>query len=164
MNEMYRVVQNMRKLGISDAEIRRTLKKNKVAEVTALMQGRFVPFKPSKEIRKRVRQNGNNLPMSEIFRIRNEFRSRKLGAQPEPEAQVEEPRTPDLAPSAPQTQQPVAAAVPPPAAAQAGAVPAQVAAPAPTSQPQGSGGIIGLLSSGNPIDALKNLQIFERNQ
>lgn len=161
MNEMYRVVQNMRKLGIPDSEIRKTLKKNKVAEVTALMQGRFVPFKPSKEIRKRVRENDNKLPMSDIFRIRNELRGLRLGTQPELEPQVEETRS-----FVPQpVEQPVAAAVPPPAAAQAGAVPAQVAAPAPTtSQPQGSGGIMGLLSSGNPIDALKNLQIFERNQ
>lgn len=162
MNEMYRVVQNMRKLGIPDAEIRRTLKKNKVAEVTALMQGRFVPFKPSRDIKKRVRENGNSLPMSDIFRIRNELRGLNLGAQPEPEPQVEETRTPDLAPS--QAQQPVAAAAPPPpAVAQAGAVPAQMAAPAPTSQQQDSSGIMSFLG-GNPIDALKNLQIFQRNQ
>lgn len=156
MNEMYRVVQNMRKLGIPDSEIRKVLKKNKVAEVTALMQGRFVPFKPSKEIRKRVRENGNKLPMSDIFAIRNELRKLKLGAQPEPEAQVEAPRTTVLET---QPQQPAAAPTSSVVPAQAGVAPApNAAAPAPTSQPDPS-----LLGS-NPIDALKNLQIFQRQQ
>ena len=156
MNEMYRVVQNMRKLGIPDSEIRKVLKKNKVAEVTALMQGRFVPFKPSKEIRKRVRENGNKLPMSDIFAIRNELRKLKLGAQPEPEAQVEAPRT--FVPK-PVEQQPAAAPTSAVVPAQAGVAPVpNAAAPAPTSQPDPS-----LLGS-NPIDALKNLQIFQRQQ
>ena len=162
MNEMFYVIENMRKLGVSNAEIRRTLKKNRVANVSELMRGEFVPFKPSKEIKKKVRDNDNRLPISELNRVRREFRKLKLGTQPEPEPQVQESRP--LVLDEPE-QQPVAATATPPAVAQAGAAPAQTtAAPAPTSQPQSSGGILPLLSGGNPIDALKNLQIFQRTQ
>ena len=162
MNEMFYVIENMRKLGVSDSEIRRTLKKNRVANVSELMRGDFAPFKPSKEIKKKVRDNDNRLPIPELNRIRREFRKLKLGTQPEPEPQVQESRP--LVLDEPD-QQPVAATATPPAVAQAGAAPAQTtAAPAPTSQPQSSGGILPLLSGGNPIDALKNLQIFQRTQ
>lgn len=155
MNEMYYVIENMRKLGIPDAEIRRTLNKNKVANVSQLMRGKFVPFAPSKEIKKRVRDNGNKLPISEINAIRREFRGRDLGVQPEPEAQTEAPRTFVLEPVEQSAAAPTSSVVP----AQAGVAPAPTAAaPAPTSQPDAS-----LLGS-NPIDALKNLQIFQRQQ
>ena len=157
MNEMFYVIENMRKLGISDSEIRKTLRKNKVANASDLLRGKFVPFVPSREIKKKVRENDNRLPRAELNAIRREFRQRKLGVQPEAETQELETRT--FVPK------PVAATATPPAVAQAGAAPAQTtAAPAPTSQPQSSGGILPLLSGGNPIDALKNLQIFQRTQ
>ena len=71
-----------------------------------------------------------------------------------------EPRTEAPVSEAPaQTVQPVAAVATPPATAQAGAVPAPSSAPAPNTQ-----STLALLSSGNPIDALKNLQIFQRQQ
>ena len=161
-NEMYRTIQNMRKSGMADSEIRRALKKNKVADASQLMRGVFVPFSPSGTIKKKVRDNGNRLPISEINKIKREFRQLKLGAQPEPEPQVQESRP--LVLDEPD-QQPVAATANPPAVAQAGAAPAQTtAAPALSSQPQNSGGIMSFLSSGNPIDAIKNLQIFQRTQ
>ena len=153
-NEMYRTIQNMRKSGLSDGEIRRALKKNKVANVNDLMRGRFVPFTPSSEIKKRVRSYGNRLPMAEINAARREFRQRKLG-EPVPEAQAEETPLLDLGtPAQPAAQQPVidlglpttAPATPPPNLG------------APQQQPDTS-----LLGS-NPIDILKNLQIFQRQQ
>ena len=156
-NEMYRTIQNMRKSGLSDAEIRRALKKNKVANVGALMQGRYIPFSPSTEIKKRVRSYGNQLPLEEINAVKNEFRQRRLGEPVEP--QVEETPTLDLepvsqAPTIAPTQQ-VAADDAPPSLAQAGGAP--LGTPR-TSPPDPS------LLGGNPIDALKNLQLFQRLQ
>ena len=134
-NQMYRTIENMRKSGMTDSEIRRALKNNKVANASDLMRGRFDPFTPSPEIKKRVRQNGNKLPISELNAIRREFRQRRLGA-PVPEPQVQEATTPDLgsllgAATSPQPQ--VAATTPPPVVAQAGPATAPSAGPAPTS-------------------------------
>ena len=63
-NEMYRTIQNMRKSGMADSEIRRALKKNKVADASQLMRGVFVPFSPSGAINKkssRQRQPTSNI-------------------------------------------------------------------------------------------------------
>jgi hypothetical protein len=160
MNEMYQVIQNMRKLGVSDMEIRRTLKKNKVANVSQLMRGQFVPFSPSSEIKKRVRDNGNRLPMAQINAAKMQLRQRKLGAQPEPEPVSEDLETRTFVPQP--TEQSAAALPSSTVPAQAGAAPAPQSAPAPSSQPQDAAGVLPLLGSG--LDALKNLQIFQRTQ
>jgi hypothetical protein len=153
-NEMYRTIQNMRKSGLSDAEIRRALRKNKVANISELMRGKFVPFTPSSEIKKRVRSYGNRLPMAEINAARREFRQRKLG-EPVPEAQVEEPAVIEVETPA---QQPVQQApVSSPSFTLTPATPPSNLG-APQQQPDTS-----LLGS-NPIDILKNLQIFQRQQ
>jgi hypothetical protein len=135
MQEMYRNVENMRRLGMSDGEIRRAMKKNKVANISELMRGEFVPMKVSSEIRRRVRENDNDLPMGDLNSIRYELMGRRLD-----EPLVEEEAPADFDPSrlvpvseAPTPSQPVAATTPPPVAAQAGVRPAPSAAPAPTS-------------------------------
>lgn len=159
--EMYNVIEDMRTIGLNDQQIRKVFKDAGIAGYKKLLirkQGKPNPLFDVPSVgpsaRKNMRQNDLSFPREEINQIRDEYRNKTL-LNPEP--QVEETRTPDLAPS--QAQQPVAAAAPPPpAVAQAGAAPAQMAAPAPTSQPDAS-----LLGS-NPIDALKNLQIFQRTQ
>ena len=159
MNEMYRTIENMREMGMEPSEIRRALKKNKVAEVSALMRGDFIPFAPSSEIRKRVRENGNNLPLKEINEIRNSLRSRKLGEAPAPETQEQEPTTMDLGPVTPVQSQPVAAGtVPPSVPAQAGAVSAPLTAPASPSI-RNSPAFMG----SDPFSALKNMLTFGNN-
>jgi len=159
MNEMFYVIENMRKLGISDPEIRRTLKKNKVANVSDLMRGKFVPFVPSSDIKKRVRQNNNRLPMSEINDIRRELRGRKLGVPLEPETQEFVPQPVDLGPVTSVQSQPVAAGtVPPSVPAQAGAVPAPQSAPA-SSSVRNNPAFMG----GDPFSALKNMLTFGNN-
>jgi len=135
-----------------------------VANVSQLMRGQFVPFSPSSEIKKRVRDNGNRLPMAQINAAKMQLRQRKLGAQPEPEP-VSEPVTEDLETRTfvPQPTEQSAAALPSSTVpAQAGAAPAPQSAPAPSSQPQDAAGVLPLLGSG--LDALKNLQIFQRTQ
>ena len=161
-NEMYQTIQNMRKSGMSDAEIRRALKKNKVANIGALMQGRYIPFSPSTEIKKRVRGYGNILPLAEINEIKSEFRQRRLG-EPVQEPQVEETPTLDLepvsqAPTITAPTQPVAAAVAPPSAAQAGGV-IPLASPAPSSALAQQQSSLQLVGGGNPINQAKNAQI-----
>tara|TARA_R100000030_G_scaffold56787_1_gene42718 strand:- start:22 stop:495 length:474 start_codon:yes stop_codon:yes gene_type:complete len=95
MNSMYRTIENMRDLGLSDREIRKTLKKNKIGNSADLMRGRFVPFRPSREVQDRVRGFGNRLPMSQIRAIEREFRGRRLG-EPVEQPQDRETRTLDL--------------------------------------------------------------------
>jgi len=160
MEEMYRTIENMRKSGMKDIEIRRALKKNGVGDVGSLMRGRFVPLAPASTVKKRVRANGNKLPMSEINELRREFKKIKLGAQPEPEPVSEDLETRTFAPQP--TEQSAAALPSSTVPAQAGAAPAPQSAPAPSSQPQDAAGVLPLLGSG--LDALKNLQIFQRTQ
>jgi hypothetical protein len=101
MNSMYRTIGNMRDLGLTDTEIRKTLRKNKIGNSADLMRGRFVPFRPSREVQDRVRGFGNRLPMSQIRAIEREFRGRRLG-EPVEQPQDRETRTLDL-PSIPNT-------------------------------------------------------------
>tara|TARA_Y100000994_G_scaffold4801_1_gene4699 strand:+ start:8931 stop:12881 length:3951 start_codon:yes stop_codon:yes gene_type:complete len=133
MRDMYRTVQNMRQLGMSDGEIRRQMRKNKVGNISELMRGVFAPMKISPEIRRRARENDNRLPIPELNQIRNEFRGRSL-VEPVQEPQVEETPTLDLEPvsQAQPVQQPqqVAATLAPPGVAQAGPTTAPSVGPA----------------------------------
>ncbi len=76
-NRMFGVIKDMRTLGMSDQEIRKTLKKAKVGNVNKLMRGIFSPFTPSDEVkkqaRKTVREFGGEFPMREIFARRRDF-------------------------------------------------------------------------------------------
>jgi hypothetical protein len=158
--ELYNIVQDMRTLGLSDRQIKQQLKAARISGsgLNKVLRGKFDPVDISSTVRKNVRDNElrSIFPREELRAIKKEFRNKPLAVEtkePQPEVSVEP------------VQQPVAATATPPAVAQAGAAPAQTtAAPAPTSQPQSSGGILPLLSGGNPIDALKNLQIFQRTQ
>ncbi len=168
VNEMYRTIENMRKSGMPDYEIRKALRKNKVADVNALMRGRFVPFRPSSEIRKRVRGYGNRLPMPEINAIRREFRQRDLGEPVEEQKELSpvddnlfsDAQDDNLFSNAQPVQQPqqIAAASAPPVAAQA-----EVGSPLSTSAPISIANNQQLqqqlLGGGNPINAAKNAQI-----
>ena len=159
--ELYNVIQDMKTLGLSDRQIRKQLKAARISGsgLSKVRRGKFDPVDISQTVNKNIRDNElrSVFPRKELLAIRKEYRNKPLAVEtkePQPEASVE-----------PVQQQSVAATATPPAVAQAGAAPAQTtAAPAPTSQPQSSGGILPLLSGGNPIDALKNLQIFQRTQ
>jgi len=166
VNEMYRTIENMRKSGKPDYEIRKALRKNKVADVNALMRGRFVPFRPSSEIRKRVRGYGNRLPMPEINAIRREFRQRDLGEPVEEQKELSpvddnlfsDAQDDNLFSNAQPVQQPVAAAPAPPVAAQAG-VGSPLSTSAPVSIANNQQLNQQLVGGGNPINAIKNAQI-----
>jgi hypothetical protein len=164
--DMYGLIQSAKKAGLTEAQIYRSLRERSNLgrqEFGFLLQGVFRPISLNSKLFKQVYEESvvdgeprvlSQLPGNELSSIYGRLVNQSL----KEEGLAFEPRQqPQTAPS--QAQQPVAAAAPPPpAVAQAGAAPAQMAAPAPTSQPDAS-----LLGS-NPIDALKNLQIFQRTQ
>ena len=156
-SRMFNIVEDMRLLGMSNSQIRKVFRDAGIGGINNIMRGKFDPIDISPTVRKNVRRNELDLPRKEINRIRNEFRNLPLGTMSPPEE--EETPTLDLepvsqAPTIAPTQQ-VAAAGAPPSAAQAGGAP--LGTPR-TSPPDPS------LLGGNPIDALKNLQLFQRSQ
>jgi hypothetical protein len=84
-NRMFGMIKDMRTLGMSDQEIRKTLRKAKVGNVNKLMRGVFTPFTPSDEVRKQarktVREFGGEFPMREIFARRRDFMRLPLTGQ-----------------------------------------------------------------------------------
>ena len=132
-SKMYQTVKDMRSLGMSDSQIRRSLKKYKIGNVSDLMRGRFVPMEVSQETKREVRANGNRLPMVDIRAIGREFRNRDLGAAVEP-PEVDEPSTSALTTPAVTMPAPNAGAQSPGAATPPLAAPAP--APATTTTPQ----------------------------
>jgi len=141
-NDMFRLVKDMRQLGMEDRDIRRALNRYKVGNANKIMRGEFTPQNISDQVkstaRKTQRKLGGEFPVREINAIRRSLLRRKLTGEPieieRPEivdqlssATVPEPRTLDTA-QAPE--QPVAAATAPPVAAQAGIASAPLAIPA----------------------------------
>ena len=141
-NDMFRLVRDMRQLGMEDREIRKALNRYKVGNANRIMKGEFSPQNISDQIKtkaiKTQRELGGEFPIRAINAIRRSLLRRKLTGEPieveRPEivdelssATVPEPRTLETA-QAPT--QPVAAATAPPVAAQAGAASAPLAVPA----------------------------------
>jgi len=141
-NDMFRLVKDMRQLGMEDRDIRRALNRYKVGNANRIMKGEFSPQNVSDQVKsaaiKTQRKLGGEFPIREINAIRKSLLRRKLTGEPieieRPEivdelssATVPEPRTLDTA-QAPE--QPVAAATAPPVAAQAGIASAPLAIPA----------------------------------
>lgn len=141
-NDMFRLVKDMRRLGMEDRDIRRALNRYKVGNANKIMRGEFSPQNISDQVkstaRKTQRELGGEFPIREINAIRRSLLRRKLTGEPieieRPEivdelssATVPEPLTLNTA-QAPE--QPVAAATAPPVAAQAGIASAPLAIPA----------------------------------
>jgi hypothetical protein len=157
--DLFRIVEDMRIMGLEDREIRKILKRANVGDLGRVMRGEFDPIDVSSTtVSKNLRENDlrSVFPRSELNDIRRELRGRSLKVE---EPQEPEPRTTAPVSQAPTQAQPVAAVATPPATAQAGVTSAPSVTPAPNTQ-----STLALLSSGNPIDALKNLQIFQRQQ
>jgi hypothetical protein len=91
-SKMYQTVKDMRALGMDDADIRKSLKKYKIGNVRELMNGEFVPMTISRETRREVRENGNDLPISALNDIRFDLKGTPLGSLEEPD----ETRSSDL--------------------------------------------------------------------
>lgn len=168
-NKMHRLIKKMEALGMKKEDIRRELQAQKIANWEALYNGVFTPVQLPNDIIAQVNRaqrsyGGDMVPVNDLAKIMQEFKAMKLtdflpeGEQPlgSKPISVFKFRTGMVEPDQ-QTDQPIAAAVPPPAAAQAGAAPAQTAVPAsPTANLDPS------LLGGNPDDMMKNLQIRQR--
>ena len=170
-SKMYRLIQKMTDLGMEKDEIRKALKKNKVANWERVLEGNFTPVKIPKELVIQVNfaqddYGGDKIDVPKLRGLRAQGMERKLSTKlPEGElplggkAESSFSFIDPVSDANAQTEQPVAAAVPPPAAAQAGAAPAQMAVPAPP-----TANLDPSLLGGNPIDAMRNLQIAQRTR
>ena len=171
-NKMHRLIKKMEALGMDKADIRRELKKQKIANWEAVYSGNFTPVDIPKQITTQVNRaqrsfGGDMVPQEELAKIRQEFQNRKLseilpeGEEPlgfKPRTLLEMRRSIlDQTSQVETSEEPVAAAVPPPSAAQAGAAPAPTVAPAPN-----TANLDPSLLGDNPIDAQRNLQIAQR--
>ena len=56
--EYYRMIDDLRDMGMSDSDIRRVLKKNNIGGVKGIMRGKFEPFKVTKKNRQEMRDAG----------------------------------------------------------------------------------------------------------
>ena len=156
-SRMYRLVLDMKALGMKDRDIRRALKEFKVADADKIMKGVFSPT-PLSDVNlsraaRRQREYGGKVPRRQLFQVRREYLRRPLSPAI-PEKQEQEYQLPVSRPSVPETSQPVAAAVPPPSAAQAGVAPAPTATPAPRPSERSP-----ILMGDNIESILKNLQL-----
>ena len=155
-SRMFNIVEDMKLLGMTKPQIRKVFRDAGIGGVNNILRGKFDPINISPTVRKNVRRNELDLPRQEINRIRKEFRNLPLGTMSPPE----EKETPTLdlepvsqSPTIAPTQQVAASGAPPPVAQAGGVNP--LASPAPSSRDTS-------LLGGNPIDILKNLQIFQR--
>lgn len=174
-NKMHRLIKKMEALGMSKTEIRKELKAQKIANWESVYAGRFTPVDIPNNITTQVNRaqrsfGGDMVPVNELARIRQEYLKRDLSQnlpddeQPlgyRPKTLLEMRRSIlDQTSQAETPQEPVAAAVPPPAAAQAGATPApQQVAPASTTT-----NLDPSLLGDNPVDIQRNLEIRQRMQ
>ena len=84
-DRFYRIVNDMRSIGLSDYEIKRTLKRNGITDVNAIVNGVYKPLKVSNSVKKEMRRNEtfNQYPLQEINRIRVESRKRTFSSDVE---------------------------------------------------------------------------------
>jgi hypothetical protein len=73
--EYYQVIEDLRSMGLSDADIRRELKKNNIGGIKGIMRGEFEPFKVTTKNFKEMRGAGifDQFPRAEIQEIRRQM-------------------------------------------------------------------------------------------
>ena len=91
-SRMYNIMQDMKTIGMSEQQIRRTFREAGIGGYKKILQGKFDPIDISPTVRKNVRRNELDLPRKEINRIKSELRNQPLGTVrvPEPEADIPE--------------------------------------------------------------------------
>ena len=87
--EYYRMIDDLRDMGMSDSDIRRVLKKNNIGGVKGIMRGKFEPFKVTKKNRQEMRDAGisDKFDNSAAVEIQRQMRNIPLdpaAAQPAP--------------------------------------------------------------------------------
>ena len=156
--EYYQMIEDLRSMGLSDAEIRRELKKNNIGGIKGVMRGEFEPFKVTNKNFQEMRRAGiyDQFPREEIQNIRRNMKDIPLAPDQGPPAPARRPSTPIIDPfkNAP-TQAP--AIIDPfnrqGSLQQPQVLPTQARAPGPVNP---------ALLGDNPIDAALNAQIANR--
>jgi hypothetical protein len=84
-NRFHQTVEDMRTMGMSDREIRKTLEDAGVGGVNRLIRGDYEPLEVSKTIRDEMRRNGTigMLPRGQINSYRAQQKGREFGAEEE---------------------------------------------------------------------------------
>ena len=150
LRDLNMAIEDARTLGMSDAEIARSLKEAKVPQINYLLAGRFNTFFPSTEtINKAFTANENKLSNPFDFEAMNEVRQKLQGKFFRPQAQADAQAAQQLAAQPPAQAQP--AAPMPPAQAGTQPRPPQPGAPVPPAPPQS------LFDRG--VDALKQVEL-----
>lgn len=164
--EYYQMIEDLRSMGLSDAEIRRQFKKNNIGGIKGIMRGKFEPFKVTTKNFKEMRDAGvyDKFPRQAIQDYRRRLNNIPLSPDSEPRTSAPAPvRTP-----APQIIDPFRQQAPAPAPTlniidpfRQGnmQIPQAAPAPAPTQQ---AGPIDPTLLGDNPMEQAANAQIAAR--
>ena len=139
------MVEDLRSMGLSDADIRREFKKNNIGGIKGVMRGEFEPFKVTNKNFQEMRRAGiyNQFPREEIQNIRRNMNGIPLAPDEGSSAQRRAPEptfTPIPVQRDSSLQQPMI-------------MPTQARAPGPVNP---------ALLGNNPIDAAINEQIANR--
>ena len=160
--EYYRMMEDLRDMGMSNSDIRRVLKKNNIGGVKGIMRGKFEPFKVTKKNRQEMRDAGilNKFDNNAMVSIQREMRNLPL-----------DPREERPAPVAPRPTQTPMFGVPandPPAQTPMFGVPVEQGSlplpQAPLTQARAPGPVNPALLGDNPFSASANAQIAARLQ
>jgi len=86
--EYYQMIEDLRSMGLSDAEIRRELKKNNIGGIKGVMRGKFEPFKVTNKNFQEMRRAGiyDQFPREEIQNIRRNMKDIPLAPDQGPPA------------------------------------------------------------------------------
>ena len=168
MAGMYAKVQRARAAGMDDSSIRNALKGTGASkkEVNSIMNNQYIAIKPSRSLIREINQEVNvkkenrlldRLPMKEINEILQSYNRAPLVNNDQEQA-IDE--TPLLGRPLVETSTPAPA---PQSSAPAPAPVAQAPAPQPqAAAPQARRSVSPILMGTNPIDMLKNMDIFQR--
>jgi len=107
--EYYQVIEDLRSMGLSDADIRRELKKNNIGGIKGIMRGEFEPFKVTTKNFKEMRGAGifDQFPRAEIQEIRRQMNRLPLAPDDAPRTTAPASQVPMFGVPAPDTPQPV---------------------------------------------------------
>ena len=150
----YQMIEDLRSMGLSDAEIRRELKKNNIGGIKGVMRGKFEPFKVTNKNFQEMRRAGiyDQFPREEIQNIRRNMKDIPLAPDQGPPAPRQQPTF------TPVPVQPEPAFTPIPVQKESSlqvpqVLPTQARAPGPVNP---------ALLGDNPMDAALNAQIANR--
>ena len=170
-NKMYRLINTLEKFGLSKSQIRKELRRQGVPSYKFIIRGKFDPVNIDNKLRNQINKaqrkfgSGERVPITELNRIEREYRRKKLTSG------LNQNDTPlgnsgkqsfnfNINDFIPQTISTVGKSLPP----NQTTVGPEGAASFPVAAPQGTSDTSVELLGDNPIDALKNLQIAQRQQ